>query len=358
MHSGFRLFSLGIAKWDFWNRATLLGLIAGLILGGIVGIRADALFWYAEIEWGIVGLLLGILSVHILKLLSKLETFLLSRYAFTLVFTILSLHSWRTVTHLLFEAVPPLEKGVFLFGLLFFPLIGWQISLILTSLMSKPVKNAEPPHPRVPPVPQEEPKLLDSSTIIDGRIHSLCKTGFLQGQLFVPKFILQELQLLADSHHSDKRIRGKRGLEILSQLQTLPTIDLVILEKDAPQNLPVDEKLLSLAKMLKGLIITNDWNLAQVANLQGLTTLNINELTYELRPLILPGQTIRVFIQKEGQSPGQGAAHLDDGTLVIVDHGSPAIGRIVEVQVTRYMQTTTGRMVFASLAERPALNGV
>jgi uncharacterized protein YacL len=104
--------------------------------------------------------------------------------------------------------------------------------------------------------------------------------------------------------------------------------------------------------------VTNDWNLAQVANLQGLTTLNINELTYELRPLILPGQTIRVFIQKEGQSPGQGAAHLDDGTLVIIDHGSPAIGQIVEVQVTRYMQTNTGRMIFASLTESLVFNTV
>ncbi len=358
MHSGFRLFSLGISKWDFWEKATLLGLIAGLILGGIVGNRSDALFWHAEIEWGIVGLLLGILSVHILKLLSKLENFLLSRYAFTLVFTILSLHSWQTVTHLLFEALPHFEKGVFLFGLLLFPLLGWKISLLLTSLMSKSGKNEEPPQTRVPSVTQEAPRLLDSSTIIDGRIHSLCKTGFLQGRLFVPKFILQELQLLADSHHSDKRIRGKRGLEILSQLRTLPTIDLVVLDGDGRQNHSVDEKLLTLAKTLKALIITNDWNLAQVAKLQGLTTLNINELTYELRPLILPGQTIRVFIQKEGQSPGQGAAHLDDGTLVIIDHGSPAIGRIVEVQVTRYMQTTTGRMVFASLAESPALNGV
>lgn len=358
MHSGLRLFFSGPSRWDFWHKATVLGLMAGLILGGLLGNQADALFWHAKIEWGFVGLLLGIFSVQILKFLSKVETPLLSRYAFTLTFTFFSLPSWQIITHFLLEDFPHLEHGTFLFGLLLSLFIGWKISLPLTLFLFKPGKNVAPLQTQEPTFTQQAPKLLDTSTIIDGRIFSLCKTGFLQGRLFVPKCILQELQLLADSPHSDKRIRGKRGLEILSQLRALSTIDLVVLDEDIPLNLPVDEKLLIHAKTLKGLIITNDWNLAQVANLQGLITLNINELTYELRPLILPGQTIRVFIQKEGQSPGQGAAHLDDGTLVIIDHGSPAIGRIVEVQVTRYMQTNTGRMIFASLTESLAFNAV
>lgn len=358
MHMGESFFSLGKLEWNAWHKATLFGLITGMTLGGMVGNQTDASIWQAEIEWSIFGMLLGVFSVQIVKRLSKLKIPILTRYAFTLIFTILSLQGWQTITHLLLEPFPLLEKGTGLFGLLLCPLLGWLAGNLFASSLSDPgtIKESSPTRDsaRTP----EAAKLLDSSSIIDGRILSLCKTGFLQGRLLVPTCILQELQLLADSPHADKRIRGKRGLEILSQLRTLPTIDLVVLDEDIRMNLPVDEKLLTLAKTLKGLIITNDWNLAQVANLQGLTTLNINELTYELRPLILPGQTIRVFIQKEGQSPGQGAAHLDDGTLVIIDHGSPAIGQIVEVQVTRYMQTNTGRMIFASLTESLAFNTV
>ncbi|MGD9852535.1 MAG: PIN/TRAM domain-containing protein [Nitrospirales bacterium] len=356
MHNWVSLFSQGASGWNSLNKTTLLGAIAGLTLGAIVGNQTDFFFWQAEIEWGILGMLLGVLSVQIVNGLSKLEIPLLTKYAMTLIFTLLSLQSWQTINHLLLETFPLLEKWTLLFGLLFCPLLSWHISLRLSSSLTDPKKTEESPSTSDSTAIPEPPKLLDSSSIIDGRILSLCKTGFLQGRLLVPKCILQELQLLADSPHSDKRIRGKRGLEILSQLRTLPTIALVIPDEDIRMNLPVDEKLLTLAKTLKGLIITNDWNLAQVANLQGLTTLNINELTYELRPLILPGQTIRVFIQKEGQSPGQGAAHLDDGTLVIIDHGSPAIGQIAEVQVTRYMQTNSGRMIFASLTESLAIN--
>jgi uncharacterized protein YacL len=201
-------------------------------------------------------------------------------------------------------------------------------------------------------------KLLDSSAIIDGRVLALCATGFLEGPFLVPQCILHELQTLADSGQLSRRTKGKRGLKILSQLQQLQNLEVEVIEERETGISAVDHQLIAIAKKRGAKIVTNDWNLAQVANLQGLTTLNINELTYELRPLILPGQTIRVFIQKEGQSPGQGAAHLDDGTLVIIDHGSPAIGQIVEVQVTRYMQTNTGRMIFASLTESLVFNTI
>lgn len=358
MDNGVPFFSLGKSEEDSWYKTTLVGSIAGIALGVIVGNQTDKFFWQAEIEWGILGLLLGILSIQIVKRLSKLEKGSLTSYAITLIFTMLSLQGWQTVNHLLLEPFPLLEEGALLLGLLLCPLLGWLAGTLFVSSLSDSSKFNEPPPARDPTGTSDPPKLLDSSSIIDGRILSLCKTGFLQGRLFVPKCILQELQLLADSPHSDKRIRGKRGLEILSHLRTLPRIDLVALDEDIRINLPVDEQLLTLAKTLNGLIITNDWNLAQVANLQGVITLNINELTYELRPLILPGQTIRVFIQKEGQSPGQGAAHLDDGTLVIIDHGRPAIGRIAEVQVTRYMQTNSGRMIFASLTEKLAFNAI
>ncbi|MDR4495949.1 MAG: TRAM domain-containing protein [Nitrospirales bacterium] len=358
MHNLISPFSLLDARGNSWHKTTIWGLIAGLTLGGTFGSQTDFFFWQAEIEWGLIGMLFGIVSVQIIKQLSKIEVSLLTRYAITLVFTLLSLQSWQTLSHFLFQSFPLSEQVTLLFGLLFCPLLGWQVGILLASSLTDPRTTGESPPGQDPKLTPEPSKLLDSSSIIDGRILSLCKTGFLQGRLLVPKCILQELQLLADSPHPDKRIRGKRGLEILSQLRTLPTIELVIPEENIRGTLPVDEQLLTLATTLKGLIITNDWNLAQIANLQGLTTLNINELTYELRPLILPGQTIRVFIQKEGQSPGQGAAHLDDGTLVIIDHGRKAIGQIVEVEVTRYMQTNTGRMIFASLTESLAFKAV
>lgn len=270
-----------------------------------------------------------------------------------LVFTLLFLQGWHSLISSLFESAPLIQNFSSLFGLLFFPLLAWNLGTgFAKSLLGAPSAGAPFP-PSDAPSPGESPKLLDSSSIIDGRILSLCKTGFLQGRLLVPKCILNELLFLADSPNPDKRVRGKRGLDILSQLRSLSHITVMVPEIEPQPTLPVDQQLLNLAGSLKGTIITNDWNMAQIASLQGTTTLNINELTYELRPLILPGQTIRVFIQKEGQGPGQGAAHLDDGTLVIIDNGSHLIGRSVDVQVSRYMQTNTGRMIFASLVEAP-----
>ena len=350
MHNWISLLSFVGLKERFWQQATLWGSIAGLTLGGLFGNQTDRFFWQAEIEWGILGMLLGILSIYGVRQISRFPSSHLTKLTTTLTIALLAFPSWYNLSYLLFDQFPVLRHVSLLWGCLLLPLLAWQLGTLLAFLATVSINQTRPRHPDTD-FTLNSPKLLDSSAIIDGRILALCKTGFLQGGLLVPKCILQELQFLADSPHPDKRIRGKRGLEILSQLRTLPTINLVISDDDIQGNLPVDEKLLTLATNLKGIIITNDWNLAQVACLQGLLTLNINELTYELRPLILPGQTIRVFIQKEGQGPGQGAAHLDDGTLVIIDHGRSSIGHIAEVQVTRYMQTNTGRMIFASLTQ-------
>ncbi len=327
------------------------GAVTGFMLGGLFGHHARLFFWNAEIEWGIVGTIIGILSVHVIRFVSNAALRPLIGGTLALVFTLLFLHGWHNLTGFLLESAPLVQNFFSCFGLLFLPLLSWKLGTrFAESLLDSPSPGAILPSPDAPSK-GESPRLLDSSSIIDGRILSLCKTGFLQGRFLVPQCILNELLFLADSPNPDKRVRGKRGLDILSQLRSLSHISVVIPEIEPQPALPVDQQLLNLAGSLKGTIITNDWNMAQIAGLQGTNTLNINELTYELRPLVLPGQTIRVFIQKEGQGPGQGAAHLDDGTLVIIDNGNHLIGRSVDVQVSRYMQTNTGRMIFASLVE-------
>jgi uncharacterized protein YacL len=194
-------------------------------------------------------------------------------------------------------------------------------------------------------------KVLDTSVIIDGRVADLCETGFLEGTFLVPQFILNELQHIADSSDSLKRARGRRGLDILNKIQKMAELDVRVTEEDFPQVKEVDAKLVVLAKKVGAKIITNDLNLNKVAELQGVRVLNINELCNALRPVVLPGETIRVFVLKEGKEAGQGVAYLDDGTMIVVDNARRYIGRNVDVIVTSVLQTTAGRMIFTRLKE-------
>jgi len=189
-------------------------------------------------------------------------------------------------------------------------------------------------------------KILDTSVIIDGRISDICNTAFIEGDIIVPQFILKELQLIADSADGIKRQRGRRGLEVLDHLQKASQISIVISDMDFPDIKDVDSKLIELAKYLDAKIITNDFNLNKVAQLQGITVLNINELANALKPVVLPGETIRVFILKEGKEKDQGVAYLDDGTMVVVDNSRKMIGQTVEITVTSVLQTTVGKMIF------------
>ncbi|MFO0706546.1 MAG: TRAM domain-containing protein [Nitrospira sp.] len=194
-------------------------------------------------------------------------------------------------------------------------------------------------------------KVLDTSVIIDGRVADLCETGFLEGTFLVPQFILNELQHIADSSDSLKRARGRRGLDILNKIQKMADVDVRIVEEDFPNVKEVDAKLVVLAKKVGARIITNDLNLNKVAELQGVRVLNINELCNALRPVVLPGEAIRVFVLKEGKEAGQGVAYLDDGTMIVVDNARRCIGRNVDVIVTSVLQTTAGRMIFTRLKE-------
>lgn len=199
--------------------------------------------------------------------------------------------------------------------------------------------------------PDENIKILDTSVIIDGRIADICETGFLEGTFVLPQFILQELQYIADSSDPLKRARGRRGLEILHKIQKMATLDVRIMDEDFPKIKDVDSKLVALARMLNAKIITNDFNLNKVAELQGVGVLNINELANAVKPVVLPGETMKVFVLKEGKEVGQGVAYLDDGTMVVVENARRYIGKNVEVAVTSVLQTTAGRMIFTKLKE-------
>ena len=192
----------------------------------------------------------------------------------------------------------------------------------------------------------DESRLVDTSAIIDGRLLDLCRTHFIDGRLVIPRFVLKELQAVADSTDPIKRSRGRRGLEVLKQLQQLTTIDVKIHDEDLPGLPETDAKLVKLAQLLGTRIITNDYNLNKVAELQGVGVLNVNELAQALRPVVLPGETLDVKPIKEGKEHHQAVAYLDDGTMVVVENGRGFIGQTVRGLVTSVLQTAAGRMVF------------
>jgi uncharacterized protein YacL len=195
-------------------------------------------------------------------------------------------------------------------------------------------------------------KILDTSVIIDGRIADIVETGFVDGTLVIPQFVLRELQLVADSSDSMKRNRGRRGLDILQRIQKMPQLNIQILEDDFPNVREVDMKLIELAKVYDCKIVTNDFNLNKVAQLHGVEVLNINELANALKPVVLPGETMRVFILKEGKEYNQGVAYLDDGTMVVVDNARKMISKTIDIAVTSVLQTTAGKMIFGRFDER------
>jgi uncharacterized protein YacL len=194
-------------------------------------------------------------------------------------------------------------------------------------------------------------KVLDTSAIIDGRIGDLCETGFLEGTFIIPQFVLYEIQHIADLPDPVKKSRGRRGLEILHKLQKQTQIKVKIVDIDFPRLKDVDSKLIALAKNLQGKIVTNDYNLNKVAELQGINVLNINELALAMKPALLPGEQLTTKIVKEGKELGQGIGYLDDGTMVVVDDARKLMGKTIDVVVTSLLQTTSGRMIFAMLKE-------
>lgn len=196
-----------------------------------------------------------------------------------------------------------------------------------------------------------QPLILDTSVIIDGRVADVAETGFLAGLIVIPQFVLRELQQIADSADSMKRNRGRRGLDILQRIQKMAGVEVQISELDFPEIREVDHKLIEMARRVEGKIVTNDFNLNKVAQLRGVKVLNINELANALRPVVLPGEIMRVYILKEGKEYNQGVAYLDDGTMVVVDNARRMIGKTVDITVTSVLQTTAGKMIFGRFGE-------
>ncbi|MFV9511687.1 PIN/TRAM domain-containing protein [Tepidibacillus sp. LV47] len=195
--------------------------------------------------------------------------------------------------------------------------------------------------------PKYEHKILDTSVIIDGRIADICKTGFIEGILVIPSFVLAELQHIADSSDTLKRNRGRRGLDILNKIQKELDIKVLIYEGDFEEIQEVDSKLVKLAKVLEGKVVTNDYNLNKICELQGVPVLNINDLSNAVKPVVLPGEELNVQVIKDGKEHNQGIAYLDDGTMIVVEGGREYIGHHLDVLVTSVLQTSAGRMIFA-----------
>lgn len=214
-------------------------------------------------------------------------------------------------------------------------------SVMLSRLPRRSFEEGEPDQPATRTI------LMDTSVIIDGRIADIARTGFITGALLIPRFVLNELQYIADSADGLRRQRGRRGMEILSQLQKEPLIPIQISDIDVEGAREVDDKLIILARQLKSPILTNDYNLNRIADLQGVTVLNINELANAVKAVLLPGETLQVNVIQEGKEYGQGVGYLDDGTMVVVEDGENYLHRTIPVVVTKVLQTAAGRMIFA-----------
>ncbi|OFW31993.1 MAG: hypothetical protein A2074_08285 [Candidatus Aquicultor primus] len=312
----------------------LLGVAIGYVLGGIIGRRLlVSLNW---LENNAQKLPTGDLFLALFGLLSGL------------------ILAWLISIPFGYIQIPFLQFSVAMFAFVILGYLGVRISLkkreeLQIFMRAIPSPLAKGQASSGSKLDLGTAKLLDTSVIIDGRIADVAKTGFVEGVLNIPRFVLRELQMIADSEDSLKRNRGRRGLDILKTLQNIPTLHLEILERDYPDLADVDAKLVKLANDTGSPIVTNDYNLNKVADFQGVQVLNLNELANALKPVVLPGEEMYVGIIREGKEAGQGVGYLDDGTMVVVDGGKVHVGDEVEIMVTSVLQTPAGRMIFGRM---------
>ncbi len=245
----------------------------------------------------------------------------------------------------------PVAPGQQFFRLAFPILLGY-VGLLVGLSRSGQFSFAVTAQASQPSESDPSAKLLDSSVLIDGRISDIVECGFLEGPLVVPRFVLHELQAVADSSDSARRTRGRRGLDVVQHLQGVPNLKVEVSGEDFPNTREVDLKLIELAKLRAAKIVTNDFNLNKLAQVQGIPVLNINQLASSLKPIVLPGELMRVFILKEGKEHNQGIAYLEDGTMVVVDNARRLISKNVDIVVTSVLQTTAGKMIFGRYDER------
>ena len=324
-----------------------------VLISTIVGFQLGSAFQGLNSLWALVGAGIG-LGVALLIILvevglGKLSLRGLSAAVFGLILALIISKFLTGAIDLIPEISPVLASSLKLVLVLILSYFG-----MVFAMRGRDEFNLIIPYVKFERQDQrDEVLILDTSVIIDGRIMDICQTKFLQGHLVIPRFVLKELQQVADSQDPLKRNRGRRGLDILNKLKKMQNIGVRIHEEDFADTLPVDEKLIKLAKLLGAKVLTNDFNLNKVAELQGVTILNINELAQALRPILLPGEVMEVRLMKEGKEHNQAIGYLDDGTMVVVDNARKLLGQSVSVVVTSVLQTAAGRMIFAKLDETP-----
>jgi uncharacterized protein YacL len=319
-----------------------------VVVSSIVGYYVGALIGDLRWEWAVAGTLMGFIGS---ALIIALEVFMrkfsirnLSAAVFGLIFGFFMAWILTSVIKLI-----PMDINIFSSIQIILILIFCYLGMVI-AMRGKDEFNIIIPYVKFDRQDKkDEVILLDTSVIIDGRIVDICQTRFIEGRLVIPRFVLKELQQIADSEDALKRNRGRRGLDILNKIQKNSNFDVMIHEEDFQDTRDVDAKLVKLAKMLDAKIFTNDFNLNKIAELQGIAVLNINELANALKPVVLPGESLEVRISKEGKEYNQGVGYLDDGTMVVVDNTKHMIGQAVTATVTSVLQTSAGRMIFAKL---------
>lgn len=339
--------------------------VAGVLVGGIAGYQAVILVYTwvpaalgmgfvdeaaGVVLGGLVGFLLGPRVARVF--VNAMEWVLGGLSHFSLYDLLLAAFGLTSGLVLAFfvgyvlEGVPLIGPYVRLVAGIVLGYLGLHVALRRRDEVSGGLLPRGNPMGRGLPAPQATPKVLDTSVIIDGRIAEICLSGFLEGPLVVPRSVLAELQRIADSPDALRRNRGRRGLDILNRLRR-EMASVKILEEEAPTEQDVDARLVTLARMHRAAIVTTDYNLSKVAELEGVRVLNVNQMAQALRPPVLPGQEISVHVVRDGKEAGQGVAFLEDGTMVVVEGGRRYIGETFDVVVTSALQTSAGRMVFA-----------
>lgn len=322
-----------------------------VIVSAIVGFQLGSAYGGIGSAWALAGVAIGVgISLFIILIeagLGRLSLRGLSAAVFGLILALIISRFLTGAIDLIPDISPVLSSSLKLVIVLILGYFG-----MIFAMRGRDEFNLIVPYVKFERQDQKDDVLiLDTSVIIDGRILDICQTKFLEGRLIIPEFVLKELQQVADSQDSLKRNRGRRGLDILNKLKKMQNVGVKIHEEDFPGVTAVDEKLIKLAKLLGGKVLTNDFNLNKVAELQGITILNINELAQALRPIMLPGENMDIRLLKDGKEPNQAVAYLDDGTMVVVDNARQNMGQLVSVTVTSVLQTAAGRMIFAKLGE-------
>jgi len=319
-----------------------LGTTAGYYIGSLLG----NLSVQSATVGGGIGFLLSIVVILIELSLKRFSVRNLSSAVFGLIFGFFMAWLLMFVARLI-----PMSEAIYSSLNIALILIFCYLGMVI-AMKGNDEFNLVIPYVRFS---REEEKnqniILDTSVIIDGRIVDIAQTRFIEGRFLVPRFVLRELQQVADSQDSLKRNRGRRGLDVLGRLQKNPHIDVKIHEEDFAEIKDVDAKIVKLGKVLGAKIFTNDFNLNKVAELQGVNVLNINDLTNALKPVVLPGEEMTVKVAKAGKEYNQGVAYLDDGTMVVIDNARSLVGQIAKVVVTSVLQTSAGRMIFANRAD-------